>query len=369
MRIATTIAAVAAVLVMAGAALGAPPSFQGLGILGGGDSVSHANAVSRNGQYVVGYTGPYYTNQAFRWSAATGMVALGTIPGDHGSVAYGVSNDGNTVATSSSSNISHAGVWKSGAGMSSLGYVLPGYAQGWAKCVSADGAILGGVVDYPGTWIGFQWTQASGMVALTPASTLINTCSADGSVMAGYIGSDAGLWTQATGVVSLGRLPITGHYGSAQATGLSADGSIVVGYDGQGGSQSAFRWTQGTGMIELSHLAGGPRDGQATGVSADGQRIVGWCSTLNNGSPVAVVWDPQGSVRRLQDILTLDYGMDLTGWTLKQATGISDDGGVIVGWGLDPAGKEEAFVAVLPEPATLSLLALGALAVLRKRRK
>jgi hypothetical protein len=40
-------------------------------------------------------------------------------------------------------------------------------------------------------------------------------------------------------------------------------------------------------------------------------------------------------------------GLDLTGWTLKIAHGISDDGRVIVGEGNNPNGDTEAWIAVI----------------------
>ncbi|GAH22327.1 unnamed protein product, partial [marine sediment metagenome] len=46
-----------------------------------------------------------------------------------------------------------------------------------------------------------------------------------------------------------------------------------------------------------------------------------------------------------------DFGVDLTGWTLRSATGISDDGLTFVGYGLNPSGYQEAWIATIPEPA------------------
>jgi hypothetical protein len=41
-----------------------------------------------------------------------------------------------------------------------------------------------------------------------------------------------------------------------------------------------------------------------------------------------------------------------TGWTLAAATGVSADGTVIVGRGINPSGETEAWIAILPEPIT-----------------
>ena len=52
----------------------------------------------------------------------------------------------------------------------------------------------------------------------------------------------------------------------------------------------------------------------------------------------------------------------LTGWTLNQATGVSADGRSIVGFGRNPAGNTEAWLAAIPEPSSLLLLAGAAAA-------
>jgi hypothetical protein len=49
-------------------------------------------------------------------------------------------------------------------------------------------------------------------------------------------------------------------------------------------------------------------------------------------------------------VLTAD-GLDLTGWDLTEASGISD-GQTIVGFWYDPNNMIEAWIAVIPEPGT-----------------
>ena len=60
---------------------------------------------------------------------------------------------------------------------------------------------------------------------------------------------------QAAFFQGLGDLP--GGSFSSQASGLSADGSVVVGSGVSAKSQEAFRWTQQTGMVGLGVLSGG----------------------------------------------------------------------------------------------------------------
>ncbi len=75
-------------------------------------------------------------------------------------------------------------------------------------------------------------------------------------------------------------------------------------------------------------------------------------------------------MRNLQGVLVNDYGLDLTGWTLTYAEGISDNGLTVVGFGTNPSGDTEAWIAVIPEPSTALLLATGlaAMAALKRKR-
>jgi hypothetical protein len=56
----------------------------------------------------------------------------------------------------------------------------------------------------------------------------------------------------------------------------------------------------------------------------------------------------------------VSQGLDLAGWTLTSAEGISADGLTIVGTGVNPAGNQEAWMATIPEPSTIALAALSA---------
>jgi hypothetical protein len=51
--------------------------------------------------------------------------------------------------------------------------------------------------------------------------------------------------------------------------------------------------------------------------------------------------------RNLQYLLSHDFGLDLSGWDLQEATAVSDDGITVVGWGYHNS-VEEGFVATIP---------------------
>ncbi len=110
-------------------------------------------------------------------------------------------------------------------------------------------------------------------------------------------------------------------------------------------------------MTGLGDLAGGAFGSYATAVSADGTIIVGQGST--NTGETAFIWDSLHGMRDLREVLEINLGLNLAGWTHLFVNDISADGDVIVGMGINPDGDYEAFRAVIPEPTTLLLLLLG----------
>jgi probable HAF family extracellular repeat protein len=61
--------------------------------------------------------------------------------------------------------------------------------------------------------------------------------------------------------------------GYAEVHGVSADGTVVVGWAGVSATHIAFRWTPNTGWQNIGSPTGS--DTEAWGLSADGQVIVG----------------------------------------------------------------------------------------------
>jgi uncharacterized membrane protein len=133
-------------------------------------------------------------------------------------------------------------------------------------------------------------------------------------------------------------------------------------------------------MVGLGDLAGGAFSSTATGVSGDGSVVVGIGYT---GAPAylgleAFIWDATNGMRNLKSVLATDFGLGaaLTGWTLASAEGVSADGLTIVGFGVNPSGGIEAWVADLhtaasgvPEPSTLILMGAGLAALAAWRRR
>ena len=200
----------------------------------------------------------------------------------------------------------------------------------------------------------FRWTEIEGVQDLGFISnddqrSKANAVSADGRVVVGWSANEAFRWTASGGIQGLGEL-------SSTALATSADGSVIVGVGDTG--LGAFRWTETEGLHAL-----GSSLQTACAVSADGSIVVGGSLSSSVG---AFIWDEVNGMRNLESVLENDFGLDLTGWTLKQATGISADGLTIVGLGTNPGGLSEAWIAEVPEPATLLLLSLGAVMLRRK---
>lgn len=175
----------------------------------------------------------------------------------------------------------------------------------------------------------------------------------------------------------LGDLP--GGDFESRAFGVSADGSVVVGESPSTSvvpglstvASEAFRWTNGGGLVGLGDLPGGGFDSEARGVSADGSVVVGQGYSASGYE--AFRWTSGGGMVSLRDLLVNRGVTNLTDWMLTEAQGVSADGRTIVGYGINPDGNTEAWIATVPEPATITLAATGlacaCLIAARRRRQ
>ena len=346
--------------------------FTPLGDLPEGQSASSAFDVSGDGRVVVGRgsSGSLPFGEAFRWSAETGMVGLGDVEGGRlpFSTAFGVSFDGLVVVGSGDGERGfEAFRWTAQTGMVGLGDDIPGGDDlSFANAVSADGSVVVGFGDnFDRVDEAFWWSEQTDMVGLgtfpNGGSSVAEDVSADGAVVVGWgqmrsgteLINQAFRWTQQDGIIPLDRLA---RGASSRALGVSADGLVVVGQSDSDQGRQAFRWREQTGTVGLGVLPGGALTSMANAVSADGSVVVGLSgySDANFEDGRAFVWDPFNGMRGVDDIL-IEAGIDLTGWKLFEATGVSADGTVVVGTGINPSGDREAWLAQLPMVIASSL--------------
>ena len=162
--------------------------------------------------------------------------------------------------------------------------------------------------------------------------------SADGSVVVGYGFNanstyEAFRWVDGT-MTGLGFLP-GALLGNSYARGVSADGSVVVGYSQNANSNlEAFRWVDGT-MTGLGFLPDAAvRQSYAFGVSADGSVVVGHSQNANSHYE---------AFRWVDGVMT-GLGFLPGGETgYSYARGASDDGSVVVGYARNAGSTNEAF--------------------------
>jgi probable HAF family extracellular repeat protein len=338
----------------------AEASYQGLGDFPDGIFESQAQCVTVDGSVVVGSGTTASGKQAFRWTQRNGMVSLGNLPDGSFKQSWvkGVSADGSVIVGYGDPDGSgwngHQGFrWTQSGGMAGMGS-LDGATRYEALGVSADGTVVIG----DGGKQAFRWTEKSGIVGLGVLPGRTNSraiaVSADGAVAVGssynlpsWDNEETFVWTQAGGMQGLGYLP--GGKGSFP-NAVSSDGSVIVGTSDSSSGWSAYRWTRNTGMVGIGGLPGMTTT-HPFGVTAHGEIVVGG-SFRDPAHGDGFIWDATHGTRSLQNVLETEFGLDLTGWHLLAASGITPDGSVIVGWGTNPSDQLEAFRAVLVVRAT-----------------
>ena len=110
-----------------------------------GNSFSFASGTNADGSVVVGGSQGGAPDQAFRWTATTGMVGLGFLPNGGDSYAHGVNADGSVLVGQASDSTGHTQAfrWTAPTKMIGLGF-LPGDTFSNAAGVNGDGTVIVG---------------------------------------------------------------------------------------------------------------------------------------------------------------------------------------------------------------------------------
>jgi probable HAF family extracellular repeat protein len=200
-------------------------------------------------------------------------------------------------------------------------YELEPRSQALPVAVNATGAVVVGNFNGGG---GFYWMPTTGVIATGGLSGL--AVSADGRTIVGTALDargiyNAAIWQRAAEWRVLGGFPdgAACDQGLSQATGVSRDGKVIVGYAQRGcTSAHAFKWDDSGGIVDLGSTVAG-RSSQAHAVSGDGKIVVGH-QILADGFSVGVRW-----VDGRQEAFSGPRG------NVGNADGVNWDGSVIVG--------------------------------------
>ena len=348
--------AIFVVVLLAPVALG-QPSFQGLGDLAGGDFHSIATDVSADGRVAVGVSLVASNEvEAFRWQdgVKTPLAGLGVAR-----YAEAVSADGSViVGWYWHPNGESEGFRWEGDSMVSLG--------GWnPEDVSADGSIIVGNGTGGNAYRAFLWNEgaSSELTGLGGCSgaggySFAYAVTPDGANVAGVSETSTSdgcpymttIWHNGT-PVGLGYLSDGTSNPGSYAYGISSDGTTLVGTSNLDNGQTVVAVVWRDGLLTALDMLGGPPgavNSWAYDVSADGRVIVGYRYGTSFPEDEATVWFDNSGPQSIKSQLELD-GLDLTGWQLERAHAVSADGRTIVGYGTNPDGKIEAWIAYLPD--------------------
>lgn len=329
-------------------------SFEGLGTL---DDIplwyAESTGISSDGGTIVGRWLPNVDltrEWAFVWRTGVGMRPM-SFPALVRTNALDVSGDGSTVLIVGNGVFHY--VSAPGTGTRWIGDLGGG---GRAYALSADGMVVVGTrntaTSWPDVHEAFRWTAATGIDGL--GFTEARDVSADGKII---VGSQATLnefgtrteeapyvWRDGAGSVVVETLH--GH-----ASAVSDDGSAVVGSYLEGprgtGVYHAFRERNGITILDsAASNVFAPFDVSDDGAVVVGEKIY---PALGLRGFQAAIWTEEHGLRTVEDVLANDLGIDIGGWQLQRATGISADGRVITGFGLSPSNRREVWRVVLDE--------------------
>lgn len=354
----------------------------GLGDLGGGSFSSRAAGVSADGSVIVGFSQSANGQEAFRWTNDEGITALGDLSGGtFYSEAYGVGADGSiVVGRGRSASGQEAFRWTSGGGMVGLGDLSGGLYESIALGVSADGStIVGKSYSTFGREL-FIWNSYSGMQRLETLlsagygldfsawGTLLvnsNPVSADGRTIIG-MATNSSSYSEAFRAV----LPDAIALSDAAPTGVpSAANVFAAGTVAPGGSLSLIDTAGNAGHVTFDGVAAGQDvavllDFDLPGIPGPGGGFTALADVVKYFDSIEQYKDFQASDS--DPLLAAHPGFDLVLTFIAGGTGDSQ----VLAWDLlnfADVSVERVALTVVPEPSSLSLLAVGGLALLRRR--
>ena len=256
-----------------------------------------------------------------RWDQGAGgswpATDLGAIAGEDWCVGYDINDSGEACGGYSSKNVAlylPSAAYGLSAGMNDLGNL--GGGAGQAQGINENGELAGNSKDSGGVPRAFIW-----------------------------------LPTAAHGLTTAGMTQIDAGGTQSYAVAIN-DAGQMTGYRLYSGKWDTFLWENNVRSI-LPKVAG------ATHMNA---------RDINNAGVVVGSIDlPSGRTGFMWDSVNGTQVLpEFSSWSACEFYGISDTG-YITGYGTNPSGVKVGFV-VVPEPATIGLLCLGGLALIRRKK-
>lgn len=225
--------------------------------------------------------------------------------------------------------------------------------------ISGDGkTVVGNSYINGASTNGFAWNEDEGIIDLgsihAGRSARANAVSADGSVIVGWQDFN-GPWKSAVwyknpdGGYFANQYLLVDPEGDAndefnqlgEARAVSADGNWIGG-SGDYAFPNAWIWSEETGLVDIGNM--GLEEGTIGYVSAineDGSIVVGWYQS--GGGPwdppvyTPFIWTPEDGAQSLNTYVTEVLGYDLNGDQIFVPTDLSSNGKYICGWSFNPS--------------------------------
>jgi probable HAF family extracellular repeat protein len=246
--------------------------------------------------------------------------------------------------------LGRAFVWDAASGVRLLGTLGGSVSQ--ATGIDDAGRVVGSAEDLAGIPRAFLWDETHGMQDLGTLGGLYSFANAinNAGQVVGYSADEneqqhAFLWDPIAGMQNLGA----GAFSGSRAFGVNSAGQVVGSLLDPG--TRAFVWDSQVGIKLLDASLG---HGTTAYAINDAGFVVGYSA---GDRARASLWNPAGNAFALEDLIDPSLG-----WELEIAFDINNRG-QIVGYGILNDQVRGFLMSPVPEPSTLALTAIGALAL------